>query len=62
MIEFALDGHIARLTLSRPPANAFTAEGLQQLQDLVAKIDTNPEVRAVVITGAGDRFFTPAPT
>lgn len=58
MIEFALDGHIARLTLSRPPANAFTAEGLQQLQDLIAKIDANPEVRAVVITGAGDRFFS----
>ena len=58
MIEFSLDGHIARLTLSRPPANAFTAEGLQQLQDLIAKIDANPEVRAVVITGAGDRFFS----
>jgi hypothetical protein len=58
MIEFALDEHIALLTLSRPPANAFTAEGLQQLQDLIAKIDANPEVRAVVITGAGDRFFS----
>ncbi|CAG2146977.1 Short-chain-enoyl-CoA hydratase [Cupriavidus yeoncheonensis] len=58
MIEFAIDGHIARLTLSRPPANAFTAEGLQQLQDLVARIDADPEVRAVVITGSGDRFFS----
>jgi enoyl-CoA hydratase/carnithine racemase len=58
MIEFDMDGHIARLTLSRPPANAFTAEGLQQLQDLVARIDADPEVRAVVITGNGDRFFS----
>jgi len=58
MIEFSLDGHIARLTLSRPPANAFTAEGLLQLQDVVAKIDADPEVRAVVITGSGDRFFS----
>ncbi len=27
MIEFALHGHVATLTLARPPANAFTAEG-----------------------------------
>ena len=58
MIEFALDGHVATLTLSRPPANAFTADGLQQLRDLVAKIDANPEIRAVVVTGAGEKFFS----
>jgi len=58
MIELAVDGHIARLTLSRPPANAFTADGLQQLQDLVARLDADPQVRAVVITGAGERFFS----
>lgn len=58
MIEFALDGHVATLTLSRPPANAFTADGLQQLRELVAKIDANPEIRAVVVTGAGEKFFS----
>ncbi|BDB27124.1 enoyl-CoA hydratase [Cupriavidus sp. P-10] len=58
MIEFVLDGHVATLTLSRPPANAFTAEGLQQLRELVAKIDANPEIRAVVVTGAGEKFFS----
>ncbi|SOY61291.1 enoyl-CoA hydratase [Cupriavidus taiwanensis] len=58
MIEFALHGHVATLTLSRPPANAFTAEGLQQLRELVARIDANPEVRAVVVTGAGEKFFS----
>ncbi|MGY2488847.1 enoyl-CoA hydratase [Cupriavidus sp. CP313] len=58
MIEFALDGHVATLTLSRPPANAFNAEGLQQLRALVAQIDANPEIRAVVVTGAGEKFFS----
>lgn len=29
MTEHAIDWHIARLTLKRPPANALNAEGLQ---------------------------------
>jgi len=58
MIDFTLDGHVALLTLNRPPANAFTADGLLQLQDLVAKLDADTRVRAVVITGAGVRFFS----
>lgn len=58
MIEFAMQGHVAMLTLSRPPANAFHAEGLRQLRELVAQIDANEEIRAVVITGAGEKFFS----
>ncbi|WP_126240640.1 enoyl-CoA hydratase [Burkholderia gladioli] len=50
-------GAIALLTLSRPPANAFTAEGLAELERSVARLEATPALRALVITGAGPKFF-----
>ncbi len=58
MIEHIIDGHIAQITLSRPPANAFHAEGLRQLRELVGTINADARVRAVVITGSGSKFFS----
>ncbi|MDB5577029.1 MAG: Enoyl-CoA hydratase/isomerase [Bradyrhizobium sp.] len=50
--------HIALVTLNRPAArNAVNAEVAEQLSAIVASLDADPEVRAVVITGAGDRAF-----
>jgi enoyl-CoA hydratase/carnithine racemase len=60
MIEFELThgGAVAVITLTRPPANAFTPDGLRQLQHLVETFDTQPHVRAVVVTGSGPKFFS----
>jgi len=58
MIEHVIDGHTARLTLKRPPANAFHAEGLEQLRQLVATLNDDARVRAIVITGDGAKFFS----
>ncbi|WP_118183365.1 enoyl-CoA hydratase [Paraburkholderia phosphatilytica] len=60
MIELAYrsDGAVALLTLKRPPANAFTPEGLLQLQRTVEQLDAEPRVRAIVITGDGPKFFS----
>jgi enoyl-CoA hydratase/carnithine racemase len=60
MIEFELthDGAVAVITLTRPPANAFTPDGLRQLQQVVQGFDTQPRVRAVVVTGSGPKFFS----
>lgn len=52
------DGRVAVLTLRRPPANAFTPEGLSQLQRTVESLDEDERVRAVVITGEGPKFFS----
>ena len=49
---------IAVVTLPRPPANAFTPEGLLQLEQLVARLNGETRVRAVVITGSGSKFFS----
>jgi enoyl-CoA hydratase/carnithine racemase len=58
MIECTIDGHVALITLNNPSANTFTAEGLQQLTDLIGELNDNLEVYAAVITGHGDKFFS----
>jgi enoyl-CoA hydratase/carnithine racemase len=58
MIDLSIDGHIARLTLNNPSANTFTAEGLLELQSLIAELNANLDVYAVVITGHGEKFFS----
>ncbi|WP_179403274.1 enoyl-CoA hydratase [Burkholderia guangdongensis] len=57
-LEFVDDGAIACATLKRPPANAFSAEGLLQLKEAIEALNTNPRVRALVITGDGPKFFS----
>jgi enoyl-CoA hydratase/carnithine racemase len=45
------------LTLNRPDrANAWTGELEDRYFDLLAEADTDPEVRAIVVTGAGKAF------
>jgi enoyl-CoA hydratase/carnithine racemase len=58
MIDCQLDGHVARLTLNNPAANTFTAEGLQELQTLVAELNEDLGIYAVVVTGQGEKFFS----
>jgi enoyl-CoA hydratase len=53
-----LEGTTAVLTLNRPEArNAFNAELLHALRDTLAEASEDERVRAVVITGAGERAF-----
>jgi hypothetical protein len=52
------EGAVALLTLKRPPANAFTPEGLLPLQRIIKSLNGNARVRAVVITGDGPKFFS----
>lgn len=58
MIELERQGSTALVTLNRPPANAFTLEGLRQLRQTVQTLNADTAVRALVITGQGDRFFS----
>src|SRR2546421_12816953 len=48
---------VATITLNRPERlNALTFEVYAELRDAFAALDTEPGVRAVVITGAGRGF------
>jgi len=51
-------GRVAWVTFNRPDArNAMTFEMYDDLHDLCGQIDTDPEVRVVVVRGAGDKSF-----
>jgi enoyl-CoA hydratase/carnithine racemase len=58
MIECTIDGQIATLTLANPPANTFTAEGLTRMSALVEELNGRHDVRALIVTGRGDKFFS----
>ena len=58
MIECSIDGPVALVTLNNPSANTFTAAGLQQLQALIGELNGNLRIRAAVITGHGEKFFS----
>jgi enoyl-CoA hydratase/carnithine racemase len=51
-------GHTAVVTLTNPPAHTWTQESLSGLTRLVRDLGANREIYALVITGAGERFFS----
>lgn len=57
-LDLAIDRHIATLTLNNPPAHTWTLESLHDLKRLVADLTANPQVQALVIVGAGEKFFS----
>ena len=57
-IEYTLRDHVATVTLNRPQAlNAVDLETEAELQRIWTRIESDPEVRVVVLTGAGERAF-----
>ena len=51
-------GHTALVTLDNPPAHTWTESSLAALKRLVATLDADREVFALVVTGAGEKFFS----
>ena len=57
-VEYTLRDHVATVTLSRPEAmNAVDLATEAELQAIWTRIEHDPEVRVVVLTGAGERAF-----
>jgi enoyl-CoA hydratase/carnithine racemase len=57
-IRYTVEDKVATITLNRPDRmNAFTARMAMELIDCFDAIDADDEVRAVVVTGEGDRAF-----
>ena len=55
------DGHLLTITLNRPEKqNAINGEMLVLLYDAMVKADTDEEIRAVILTGAGGNFCSGA--
>lgn len=54
---FDIKDHIATLTFNQPDKrNAYSPEMAVKLTQYLRECDNNPEVRVVIITGAGDAF------
>lgn len=52
-------GHVEIVTLNRPEVrNAFNAELAAALYDCFTEVDSDDDVRVVVLTGAGDKSFS----
>ena len=58
-IRLAIEGPLARVTLDRPEVlNAGDAQWVRDLGEVVERIDRAPDVRVIVLTGAGRAFCT----
>ncbi|MEM0301982.1 MAG: 3-hydroxyacyl-CoA dehydrogenase NAD-binding domain-containing protein [Archaeoglobaceae archaeon] len=52
-------GRIAKLTVNRPQKlNALDMDTLEEISMALKELETDPEVRVLVITGAGDKAFS----
>ncbi len=51
LVEYAVTGAVATITLNRPPVNALNSELIAAIDAAVAEA-SSPDIRAVVITGA----------
>jgi enoyl-CoA hydratase/carnithine racemase len=51
-------GHTAVLTLDNPPANTFTRDSLSALSAVLSELEAERDIYALVITGAGAKFFS----
>ena len=61
MIETAVEGHVARVTLNKPEAhNALDQGSMRTLTDTLAEWAQNPELRVLVLTGRGRSFCSGA--
>jgi len=57
-ILYDVADNIATITINRPEKmNAFTGTIIKEMTDAFDRIDADDDVRAVVVTGAGDRAF-----
>src|SRR5450755_2903835 len=53
------DGAVLEITIDRPKANAIDLKASRRLNQIVSSFRDDPKLRVAIITGAGDRFFSP---
>ncbi len=58
-INVRLSGAVLEVTLDRPSANAIDLAASRRLNLVFSEFRDNPLLRVAIITGAGDRFFSP---
>ncbi|WAX58388.1 enoyl-CoA hydratase-related protein [Jatrophihabitans cynanchi] len=57
-IVYTVDGAVATLTINRPEnGNKFRRQTALELADALRRLRQDDDVRVVILTGAGDKFF-----
>jgi len=56
-VSVQIEGRVALVTIDHPPANAISQAVVEGLRAAVAGASADGALRALVITGAGSRFF-----
>jgi enoyl-CoA hydratase/carnithine racemase len=57
-VKVEIDGHTALITIDNPAANTWDVESLPALRDVVAALNADRSIFSLVITGAGEKFFS----
>ena len=58
LVNYRTDAGVAVIELSDPPANTYTYEMNRQLDEAILKARMDNDVHVIVLTGAGDKFFS----
>ena len=58
-IRTATEGAVLEVTIDRPKANALDLQASRRLNEVFTRFRDDPALRIAIITGAGDRFFSP---
>src|SRR5579862_274193 len=58
-VKTAIEGPILEVTLDRPKANAIDLAASRRLNQVFAQFRDDPALRVAIVTGAGERFFSP---
>lgn len=58
LLGVSMQDHTLVVTINNPPANTWNSESLDALADIVQQSDADKDVYAMVITGAGSKFFS----
>ncbi len=57
-IRLAIEGHVAQVTIDRPKVlNALSGQTLDLLEEVLDRLEADDDVRAVVLTGTGEKAF-----
>ncbi len=52
-----IDKNIAIVTINRPPVNPLNSDVFKELTQLIDELEDNEEVKAIIITGSGEKAF-----
>ncbi|BBO84080.1 hypothetical protein DSCO28_46460 [Desulfosarcina ovata subsp. sediminis] len=58
MMKPEINDHVAVIRIDHPPANAWDLTTMTAFGKAIAQVESDPCVRVLIITGAGDKFFS----